>query len=144
MRHYFTKSERIALQLIIHLGYELTSMRSWSIQRNPWTPLSRKHTRQRSVSRVVIFWVEDWPSRKVAEVHVHLNGWEKEYPTPEGVRSKTTWMISRVMIGSRTTEGIAWEKFRIPDIQEESEEVYRFPHHLFVPACVGAVLSTDA
>lgn len=144
MRHHFTKSERLALQLILHLGYELISMRSWSIQRGRWTPLSRKHTRQRSVSRVVTFGVEDWPSRKVAGVQVQLIGWEKERPTPEGTSRRTTWKITGVVVGYRTTEGVAWKQLHIPDYSEDPAAYDQFPHHLFIPVCVGAVPSTDA
>ncbi len=151
MRLHFTTSQRLALQLIAHLGYEFTDMESGPIRKERWIPWlgdDTQLTRRRSVHRVVSFKIaKEHRIPEVVEVKISLGGWEYQalhQLHQQDERGWTTWAISDVTIGSLTDDRIVWEKLRIPDIQEESQEAYRFPHPLFVPACVGAVPSTDA
>jgi len=148
MRLHFTISQRLALQLMAHLGHEFTDMESGPIRKERWDPWlgdDTQLTRRRSVHRVVSFKIaEHHRVPRVVEIKVSLSGWEHQALHQQDERGWTTWVIFGTTIGSLIDDRIVWEKLRIPDIQEESQEAYRFPHHLFVPACVGAVPSTDA
>lgn len=134
MRHHFTKSERLALEMATDPWIEFTDMESGRIRKGPWLPATTtmSDTRTRRVRRVVTFVIADprFPQQK--GMKISLEGWEAETKRiGGGVRSETTWRISRIMIGWQNfDEPIMWRKLHIPDDDSNLPIHWRFPRFL--------------
>lgn len=135
MRHHFTSSERLALQIMADLWVGFTDMETRPIRRDHWNPCSKSGTRSRRVSRVVTFTVSDSMFPNHRETKIFLEGEETETKVGKAVLRETTWRVSRVMDGLQPPykEPIAWEE---TDLQDG------FPRHLL--RNTTPVLSTDA
>lgn len=143
MRHHFTKSERLALEMATDPWIEFTDMESGPIRRGRWNPWSMNDTRHRSIRRVVTFTISDsrFPMHK--GVKISLEGWEHEIRSDEGVESETTWRISRIMNGHQSyDEPIVWRKLHIPEDDSCLPLHHRFPR--FLMELQSPVTSSDA